>query len=73
MHPDRVLMKTSTDDSCIGRQNYGQTIEVPELILYYTSGKVCHNLVLQATLPGAKEQFGANVFVNLVYTLTLPI
>ena len=54
MHPNCVLMKTSTDNSRAGRQNDAQTIEAPGA--YILLGKpMVANLVLQATLPGAKR------------------
>ena len=45
-YTDLALIKTSKD----GRQCNAQMIEFPE-----TSGKAYGNLVLQATLPGAKK------------------
>ena len=45
-----------------GRQNNAQTIEV--LGAYYTSGKACGSLVLQATLPGVR---GLSAFICFHY------
>ena len=49
MHPDHVLIKTSMVKALADRQ----MIKVPKPI--YTSWKAYDNLVLLATLPGAKR------------------